>query len=585
MEGMDGPYKRTRSATGNIKSSQNFINSETKTPKRNKTESKGKRATNRTPSGQALSVPVSDIRDFFQQKGQGSASPRFLLMQNQSTVKASQVHTPLALNQAAVSSSQTLTYSQSNEMVNQNMSNTQAASKDNGEKALITKTTRAYSDPNIYQSTRIEGVKCFDLEDRIDAVTCERTRERMKEDWNIIPTGVKEDNNLAHFGIECIIARQNKKAQDTNKCDNKANDDNETIDSVTNQHLGENFKQPSKDKSQNPNEQATKPVDPPDSMEANPQVIDLRTVVLMFDQIKKEFADLKGHNIARIEKMEILQTKTQKQVSLLEDKLDTQELKNGILTGIVDNMSQNMRHMEERIENLEIRSFERSIIIKGFVGSTKKNELIDQLYKFFENKVGIDVGIEDAFVIGKGKSLATVVTFELIRDKRLVFKNIDVISKLRNVENKKYFIKDYLPQSANEKRRRDREIMKLLEKSDKMDKLQMSKSGLLVNNKKYEPKVVTLDETTLLRTTPQDLNQLMSINMTKGGRVEQQRSIFIGYSTSVTTHTDVQQAYQRIKLTHADARHVISAYNIPEVLQHEANGFCNDKNMELVEFY
>ena len=57
--------------------------------------------------------------------------------------------------------------------------------------------------------------------------------------------------------------------------------------------------------------------------------------------------------------------------------------------------------------------------------------------------------------------------------------------------------------------------------------------------------------------------------------VEQNK--FVAYSLCTRNHNTVQDAYMQIRLNHAEARHIVCAWNIPDKNDYESIGWCDDE--------
>ena len=320
------------------------------------------------------------------------------------------------------------------------------------------------------------------------------------------------------------------------------------------------------------------PEDPSDSMEDNPKTIDIRTVVEMFGSIKEEIQLLKkeGQKVKDVNKK---QNETSKQVREIKKELKQEKLKNTVLHGVMIGMAQNMTVLEQRIQRLEEKNLEKAIVITGLKVRKRKKDCINDIYNFMENDLGIEVQIADAYPTGSMRSKSIAVVFETLEDKRKVFQKMNVIKQLLNEEEQPYYVNDLLTQEMNEQKRRHRQIAKITTNEDENTKIRMDRHNIYINDECYVKKVEVPTYQTILDMDAQQLNEILSIPVVKGGKIQQDGSTFIGYTIAVNSHEQVQRAYHKIKLVHADARHVICGYDVPGIQKEYCQDFCDDKEM------
>ena len=204
---MDGPYKRTRSATGTNKqevSEKDFDIQNLQTPKNKiKQAVNEKKNKNRTPSGQVLGVSVGDIRDYFQSRQELSKKA-----QNQSTVK----------NNSSVSG----IYASPN-MVITNKSKWEHAKynvlKTSKEAFGSIEVHRTQSDPSLYCTPKA-------FEDQIDNILELWLMEDQIEQQLNNKTEGKQTSPL--FGLQFAIEESDVEQQESEKDEEDESDENET---------------------------------------------------------------------------------------------------------------------------------------------------------------------------------------------------------------------------------------------------------------------------------------------------------------------------------------------------------------------
>ena len=68
----------------------------------------------------------------------------------------------------------------------------------------------------------------------------------------------------------------------------------------------------------------------------------------------------------------------------------------------------------------------------------------------------------------------------------------------------------------------------------------------------------------------------MNCETIKGEVAKCMEDVFIGYNAHVTQHEQIQMIYCKLKLLHPAARHIICAFRIPGVMEHEDEDYCDD---------
>ena len=68
----------------------------------------------------------------------------------------------------------------------------------------------------------------------------------------------------------------------------------------------------------------------------------------------------------------------------------------------------------------------------------------------------------------------------------------------------------------------------------------------------------------------------MNCETIKGEVAKCMEDVFIGYNANVTQHEQIQMIYCKLKLIHPAARHIICAFRIPGVMEHEDEDYCDD---------
>ena len=84
--------------------------------------------------------------------------------------------------------------------------------------------------------------------------------------------------------------------------------------------------------------------------------------------------------------------------------------------------------------------------------------------------------------------------------------------------------------------------------------------------------------TKVLRMPLHKLNLIMGIDLHCGPTVQIEDNYFTAYVMDVTNTETVQDMYMKIRLNHAEARHIVCAWNILGEKQHKLQDFCDDED-------
>ena len=190
----------------------------------------------------------------------------------------------------------------------------------------------------------------------------------------------------------------------------------------------------------------------------------------------------------------------------------------------------------------------------------------------------LELFVEDAFTIGDFQPPNIVVTFNSQEDKRLLFQNIKQLKKVVNQDGKSYGIKDFLPASINEKRMHNRRIIEDNNKKPPGLKLEMEtgKGGLYVKKKLFVKRIQTPDPTVVLNMPVKEVESILKKPISRAPEtVKKDGNTFLGYSVCSNNFMEVQNAYLHVKLHHPGARHIVCAYRLPGLPDHEYNNYCD----------
>ena len=195
----------------------------------------------------------------------------------------------------------------------------------------------------------------------------------------------------------------------------------------------------------------------------------------------------------------------------------------------------------------------------------KRGEQIEELLL---DATGQKVSLDETYFLGNKEPKPVVITFASMADKISVFENKSELANFEGENGSSIFLNDYWPASVNEKKRREREVKKEAKQDNKDVKIEYTEKGLKIGSEIYKKKVTAPSPTDVLDITSDRLNSILELDIIRGIPIKLEDSIFIAYTTDVSTHAQIRDLYLKIRLMHAHARHIVCAYYIPGSRHH-----------------
>ena len=268
----------------------------------------------------------------------------------------------------------------------------------------------------------------------------------------------------------------------------------------------------------------------PDEM-ANPQpkTVNLEIVMAMFEKLQEAKMSPTNNDQPKSSQNEVLQeVKTameaiddqDKHISSLFREVDYYKQKSTIMLGVIEDLNMTVQDLTQKVENLEINQAKKSITVTGIqLERNRKQDNIEFMYYFFQNNIGIQVDIEDVFLLGGGESSSVcVVTFATLQEKYAVFNNKGRLKGQTNEDGKPYFINDYLPTTTNEKKKRERDIIKQNKSAEKPLEIKYTRQGLTIQGDVYRKKVSPPTPRELINISSAKIGEILKQKITKGPR-------------------------------------------------------------------
>ena len=316
--------------------------------------------------------------------------------------------------------------------------------------------------------------------------------------------------------------------------------------------------------------------------------MDVRTVVQMMQDMKMEMnASLKTE--LKKFKEDLMTSGTMQHecqattdLRFLKAKIEVCEYKERLMVDAMSRMTNQINEMQHKLEMIDSNNAKRMMLLSGFECSTKKADRLHELEYFVSQNMDINIRIEEAYPIGGNTPRDIVITLLSINDKHLIFQNISKIKNLKNSHGRKYYFRDYLTAKQNEHRKRAQHVADVVGEMDPIDQEEVSRTQehIYIGDRPYQKIVTEPEATSVLRLPLTKLNQIMATPVDRCSKaIEIQGNRFTAYSIATNDKEYVQNAYMKIRLNHAEVRHIVCVWNIPGPREYENIDGCDDQDV------
>lgn len=299
--------------------------------------------------------------------------------------------------------------------------------------------------------------------------------------------------------------------------------------------------------------------------------------------IDKKFTDHVAAQVKtdqRVDKIEEQQEIDRNEMKELSLSIQQYQVKVDILSDIVVKQHQQLEDLKQQVTETQVRTMKCNLIITG-IPYRPNESCVRAVNDFIVQKLQITdklIPIESAFCYGgKGKNRPMVVILRHAEDKAAIFEKVGNL-KGEKSDGIQCFVANQLPEAANENRRQVNQKLSENKKKPRANQLDLTvKQGkLMYKSKPLERKVWPPTPGEMLRLHDHEIERINDIKIEKGLLEEEQGSTFMGYTLSVKTHQEINEAYQKMKLMHGQATHIACAYSISTVPSPYNEGACDD---------
>ena len=334
----------------------------------------------------------------------------------------------------------------------------------------------------------------------------------------------------------------------------------------------------------------------------NLQVIDLRTVHGMLQSVSSEIEGIKH---APTPDLELFKTSLKKEVeedvnkivniqeeeiAKLRSELDQVKKRAQLSEEVIKYNALVMNDVTKRLDNVELNNVKRMAILSGVTTSTKKHECKQEVIELFQKYLYEQADIDDVYHMGSKEPRPIVITFSSVSAKEKIFAVKTRLKTAKDDTQADIYLNHYITSAENDKRKRERQIISENKKKEGEEKLEIEKvkGGIKIGETFYKKAVETPKPTDLLGFSSADLDRILKFPTLKGPEVKKGDNIIIAYSIDTDRIQHVRDAYYKVRLMHASARHVVCAYNLPASTTlpdvHLLKDYCDDEDIGVGNF-
>ena len=325
---------------------------------------------------------------------------------------------------------------------------------------------------------------------------------------------------------------------------------------------------------------------------ADPKSLSLEVVFGMFQKLQVDINQLKRQDCSKdVKKLQeqvdqhteqirganFDQLQQQDKIDKILQDLDLFKTKTEIMAGVIQRMDVVMNEQAVKIQRMEADKAKCSIIIKNLYSGPKIIDAKLEVYKLLYEQMQVDVTVNDVYFQANYTPRPIVVVLLNFKHKKRVFGAIKKKAHLKNKDGKKYILQDLYTPEAKDTRNRYQQIFDMYEGDQtQQDKIKVVEKGLAIGAQKYTRKITEPTVHEILKMDLNDIKQFLSVKIGQGKQINEQNSAFLGFTICAQSYEEIRQAYYKLKIVHAGARHIVCAYSIPGQEKHHCNDYCDD---------
>ena len=251
------------------------------------------------------------------------------------------------------------------------------------------------------------------------------------------------------------------------------------------------------------------------------------------------------------------------------------------LFNIIIKQEQKIEDLEQKVSAIRGREIRPNLMISGIIENNDetRSELETKVSEFFKTimQIEADIKILDVYRVGEGRSHPAMVRLQHVADKVVIFGNASQLKGKVNAKNKPFYIRDDKTEEQQEVKKYYAELKKNNQQEEHELNIRLSHGRIMVNNSVVKSKIKPTPSCEILRMTEDELDEIKSVKLHKGGEHVERNSKFYGFVQKVQTEDDVQKGFKKLQVQHADATHITCAYRLAKPVGPYRQGQVDDR--------
>ena len=285
----------------------------------------------------------------------------------------------------------------------------------------------------------------------------------------------------------------------------------------------------------------------------------------IMDMVQKEIKESKKVIKKEVENdVQVAMECYKENIDKLNCELQQQKMKIHLLNEVLQQNCEILEDISKKLDTNELNTARKTGVLTGVIFSEKKKDRQEELQNFFEETMGKAVTVEDSYFLGYRNPRPVVIIFNTAAEKQEIFKNKSRLQNFESRNGKPIYLNDYLPAGLNEKRKRERSIVaEVKKKSDGKRTAEYTEHGLKIGNEIYKRKVDPPTSSDVLNLTTEQLNDTLACESVRGPAISVEDSVFQAFATDAQDYPKVREAYLKVKIMNAKAKHIAAAWYLP----------------------
>ena len=163
--------------------------------------------------------------------------------------------------------------------------------------------------------------------------------------------------------------------------------------------------------------------------EGNQQVMDVKLVVKMFQDLKKEITDMKQENREKKEERDEQTKATAGEIASLKEEVSSYKYQNEILTSVVERLGNLFIDVDRRINQIDAKLIKKAIVFSGIETADNIVKCQSKVENFLTELGFTEYEITDCFKLGLGTNKPVVITLSTMTQKLNILQEMNKFKK------------------------------------------------------------------------------------------------------------------------------------------------------------